>query len=510
MDSNGFWPPSLGIGLMYFPELHGLFERFGHVLDVIEIEPQTMWHRGRAGTVHRLDENAYTKLAALPQPKLLHGVGMPLASRQSVDWRQLPAWQHSIECLSPVWVSEHLAFMRTTDPASHNRAHVGSVDDLPHTHHAGFLLPPLQDWATVEAAVQQIRQLRDASGCPLAFEIAPNYLRPQAGDLADGLFYAQVAEQADCGILVDLHNLWCNECNGRARVEDVLAALPPERVWEIHFAGGQKAGNHWLDAHMGQAPDILFEIAEKWLPRLPRVGALVFEVMPEAWLAGRFDEVQLYEQLLRMRVLWDGRTGVVSNHPQPSRQDALLVADQVAPAPLDEAAGSFNDDWYQQFAAAVNRRSDALAWPFDADPGVAIYRELIDNVRGSMIADGLTLSWRLMMLTLGSEATDACLRDFWRMNWPQSFALDEMYAFAKQVTQWLDEGRLYVPHLQSVLAYELARAEQASPGRLAASEIRVAFDVHPVLLLEALMRGELPRHTPSEGLLYEVVVTATA
>ena len=81
--------------------------------------------------------------------------------------------------------------------------------------------------------------------------------------MPDGAFAAQVAEAADCGIVLDLHNLLCNERNGRQWVEGFLAAIPPHRVWEIHVAGGKSQRGFWLDAHSGLVePDLIAILAE--------------------------------------------------------------------------------------------------------------------------------------------------------------------------------------------------------------------------------------------------------
>jgi uncharacterized protein len=67
--------------------------------------------------------------------------------------------------------------------------------------------------------------------------------------MPDGVFVGAVAESADCGILLDLHNVFANGVNGRQPVEDFLAQLPLDRVWEIHLAGGFDMEGLWLDAH---------------------------------------------------------------------------------------------------------------------------------------------------------------------------------------------------------------------------------------------------------------------
>jgi uncharacterized protein (UPF0276 family) len=52
--------------------------------------------------------------------------------------------------------------------------------------------------------------------------------------MPDGEFFAAIAEAADCGVLLDLTNLWVNDRNGRANIGDVLAKLPLQRVLEVH------------------------------------------------------------------------------------------------------------------------------------------------------------------------------------------------------------------------------------------------------------------------------------
>jgi len=61
---------------------------------------------------------------------------------------------------------------------------------------------------------------------PIAIETAVNYLRPRADELGDGEFVAAVAERADCGILLDLHNIYCNALNGRQSVDPVRVGAP--------------------------------------------------------------------------------------------------------------------------------------------------------------------------------------------------------------------------------------------------------------------------------------------
>ena len=113
---------------------------------------------------------------------------------------------------------------------------------------------------------------------PFAVETGVNYLRPRPDELSDGAFVRSVVTAADCGILLDLHNVWANERNGRQGVREFLAELPLERVWEVHLAGGLEVDGYWLDAHSGPIPPALLDLARDVVAKLPSLGAVVFEI----------------------------------------------------------------------------------------------------------------------------------------------------------------------------------------------------------------------------------------
>jgi uncharacterized protein len=196
---------------------------------------------------YRLDRKIFDRIDRYRQPKIIHSVGLPIGGTLPLNESYLNCLIESIEVVKPVWVSEHLSFNRTRNKQGE--------------FNTGFLLPPLQTPDAVNIAAENIKYLRDRLSVPFAFETGVNYLQPLAGEMTDGNFFAAVAEAADCGILLDLHNLWCNEKNGRSSVRDVIAELQSDRVWEIHLAGGQYEQEYWLDAHSGIVPTSVMDLA---------------------------------------------------------------------------------------------------------------------------------------------------------------------------------------------------------------------------------------------------------
>lgn len=148
--------------------------------------------------------------------------------------------------------------------------------------------------------------------------------------------------------------------------------------------------------------------------------------------------------------------------------------------------------WEQSLGMLVNGRDLSTACvPYanlSDDPGVPVYKSLVESFRAGTLAEGLTLSYRLLVLTLGENATLSLMQEFWANHWPEPFAFDEMLGFATFLRQRMSEGTLVVTFLDNVLNYELANAQVQQTGK----DQFVPFDCEPIALLGALSQGQLP------------------
>jgi uncharacterized protein (UPF0276 family) len=464
-------PRELGVSIVWWPELEPLLSAVPELLDALEVEPQALWVESpHADRPYRIEEDALAQVLAHPQPKLAHGVGFPVGSARRPDRRAFPTLVRSIEELDAAWASEHLGVNRALGPEG--------------LHATGFLLPPRQTEAGVEEAAASIRSTAAELPVPFAFETGVNYLRPREDELDDGAFAAAVAEAADCGILLDLHNLYVNERNGRQPAREFVAQLPLERVWEVHVAGGFEFQGYWLDAHSGRMPEPLVELAEEVIPQLPALGALTFELLPDFFPDFGIDGVA--RELVLLRRLWQRRATAVA----PPRQRTPLPALAGGPSPLE---------WEDALGAAVaGRPTEALGAELASDPGVGVLRELVHELRAGMTVDALRLTARLLALSLGPEGLRALLEEHWERTPPALFAATEAEAFAR----FLAERRPPVPYLPDVLAFE--RAWLAARSGAAGRHVVLAHD--PDRLLAPLAQGRLPEAPPAGR--FEVVVEA--
>jgi uncharacterized protein (UPF0276 family) len=467
--------PDLGVGMIYMPGLEPLVEAAQDLLDVIEIEPQTSWYRHGSGYGQR--EEFLQRVERMPQRKLVHGVGFPIGGTVPPDPAAVRLVGETVRRLSAPWVSEHLSFNR--------------VEETGREYGTLFLLPPIQTPDSVAVAARSIASMRALLSAPIAFETGVNYLRRQPGEMSDGAFFAAVAEAADCGILLDLHNLWCNEKNGRQPVLEVVGELPLHRVWEMHLAGGQEMDGYWLDAHSGPAPDELLELAATVVPGLPVLHALNFEMMPTYLTSGRVTIDRVLSQLESLRGLWESR-GLASSRLPAVASRGLAAFAEGLPRPAE---------WESMLGRAVlgfERTSSTRHAPVWTDPGIGVIRTVVGRTRAGMVADALPGTVRLVLLTAGENWLQELFGGFWRSASPEQFAGVEAEAFGRYLLRHGGD----IPYLADIAALELAVLRARGSGT--AQQVPLSCD--PFVLLDALARGILPPRDASGP--YEVVVPA--
>ncbi|GGV50774.1 hypothetical protein GCM10010495_80580 [Kitasatospora herbaricolor] len=470
----------LGVGLTYVPGLDRITDACADLLDVVEVEPQTLWRSRTDGGI-TLDEEALRRIADLPGARLLHGVGNPVGGCRPPDRGHIALVGELAERLGAPWVSEHLAFNRVGGPGEGFRT--------------GFMLPPCPTPGGSRRGIRSVRTMAAALPVPLAVEIGANYLRPRPGELSDGEFARRVAEGSGCGLLLDLHNVLANERNGRGGVDEVLAALPLERVWEVHLAGGTEYRGYWLDAHSGLPDEELTALAERILPRLPALRAVLFEVTPSA--VPQLDPAAVRELLARMRAMWPDGAPLPPLRPLPPVLPGQSPRSPAGPSP-GGAYGSYGgpadrvdpEEWEEALGGlAIGREpGNALARELAEDPAIGLIRDLVTEFRGSALAGSLRWTVRLLLLSVGGPGTRELLDGYVLACPPQLFATEEAFAFAAHLRRL----RPRVRWLEDVLELDLGLIRAQIDGQ--PCTVRLGTD--PTALMADLGAGRLPVDPP--------------
>jgi uncharacterized protein (UPF0276 family) len=183
----------------------------------------------------------------------LHGVSLSLGSDEPIAPAYLDRLAALVEQVEPVIVSDHLCWTRLGAHNSHD------LLPLPFTEEA------------VEVAAAKIRRVQERVGRRMLVENVSTYLRYRDSTMSEWEFVAAVAEAADCGLLLDINNIYVNGRNHGFDPQEYLDGLPVARVGQFHVAGHQDHGDVVLDTHDQPVTD---EVWNLFGAAIRRFGAL--------------------------------------------------------------------------------------------------------------------------------------------------------------------------------------------------------------------------------------------
>ncbi len=272
---NAFTDHGIGIGLRIPHYRHILEEK--PVVDWFEIISENyMVDAGRPLAV--LDR-------ILEQYRVVqHGVSMYFGNAARPNRDHLKKLKALTKRTKTPWLSDHLCW--------------GSVDGR-YTHD---LLPMPYTWEAVEWTARNIREVQDFTGLPVAVENVSSYAEFHASEMNEWEFLCEVVERADCGILLDVNNIYVSSKNHRFDPYLYLNAVPAERVAQIHIAGHTKFERYLLDTHDHPVLDPVWKMYAHAIKRVGRTATLLEwdDRIPS------FDEVHR-EALKATKFLPDGR-----------------------------------------------------------------------------------------------------------------------------------------------------------------------------------------------------------
>ncbi len=190
-------------------------------------------------------------------PVVMHGVSLSIGSSDPLDRRYLDELAALAGRIEPAWVSDHLCWTGVGGHNSHD------LLPLPYTEEA------------LDHVVSRVGAVQERLGRRIALENASSYLCFAGSTLSEWEFLAEVAVRADCGILLDVNNVYVSSANHGFDAEKYVAALPAERVWQIHLAGHSDRGTHLLDTHSRPVCEEVWALYRFATRRVGAVASLV-------------------------------------------------------------------------------------------------------------------------------------------------------------------------------------------------------------------------------------------
>jgi hypothetical protein len=191
------------------------------------------------------------------RPIVAHGVSLSLGATDPLNARYLDDLAVLVARFEPMWVSDHLCW------GSYGRNYAHDLLPLPYTEEA------------LAHVVGRVTAVQERLGRQILVENVSSYVTFAHSTMPEWEFLAAVAERADCGILLDVNNIYVSAVNHGFDAEAYLAGVPVDRVGQIHLAGHTDHGTHLLDTHDHPVRAEVWDLYRSAVRRFGRVSTLV-------------------------------------------------------------------------------------------------------------------------------------------------------------------------------------------------------------------------------------------
>ncbi len=274
---NRFGLPDLGVGL-------GL--RTVHYARILEARPEVDWFEIISENYMQTAGRPLHYLDAIADryPIAMHGVSLSIGSTDPLDRAYLTELRALRDRTRARWVSDHLCWTGVAGKNTHD------------------LLPMPYSEEALAHVVGRVRAVQDILGAPLALENPSTYVEFAGKSMREWEFLARLAEEADCALLLDVNNVFVSAYNHGFDPSTYLAAIPFDRVVQLHVAGHTNRGTHIVDTHVGPVENDVWQLLGKaW----HRTGGASVLLEWDAEIPG-FDET--HAEALRAREFIGGAT----------------------------------------------------------------------------------------------------------------------------------------------------------------------------------------------------------
>ncbi len=234
--------PDLGIGV-------GL--RTVHFAHVLEKRPAVDWFEIISENFMDTGGRPIWVLDQIAEryPIVMHGVSLSIGSTDPLDLTYLERLAKLAERVNAKWISDHLCWTGVAGRNLHD------------------LLPLPYDEECLAHVVLRVKEVQERLERPIVIENPSSYVEFARSHMSEWEFLARLAEEADCGLLLDVNNVYVSSVNHDFDPAEYIDAIPAERVVQYHLAGHTNHGTHIVDTHSDHVIDAVWQLYERAVAR---------------------------------------------------------------------------------------------------------------------------------------------------------------------------------------------------------------------------------------------------
>jgi uncharacterized protein (UPF0276 family) len=191
-------------------------------------------------------------------PIMLHGVSLNIGSTDPLRLDYLKKLKVLAEETQPLWVSDHLCWTGVEGENLHD------LLPIPYTEEA------------LAHVVERVKQVQDILGRRILLENVSSYVSYKHSEMPEWEFVAELARRADCGILLDVNNVFVSATNHGFDPKKYLDGIPVDRVRQMHLAGYSEQDTGFLiDTHDHPVTSPVWDLYRESVRRFGAVPALI-------------------------------------------------------------------------------------------------------------------------------------------------------------------------------------------------------------------------------------------
>ncbi len=239
---------SRGVGINYRSDIAADIWKEIDKIDFLEVYTEKFFIK---------DDDPLLQKIITQVPLVLHGLDLSIGSTETIDADYQRKITHVLNEQKYEWFSDHLSLTQQS-----------GVE-------VGHLMPIQFSEAVVETVVDKIKIIASLSKQPFLLENITYYYPIPGGDLTETQFISTILEKADCGMLLDVNNLYINSINHRYDPREYLKQIPLDRVVELHVAGGSYKFDMLVDTHANAVWKEVWELLDDVLKITPAKGIII-------------------------------------------------------------------------------------------------------------------------------------------------------------------------------------------------------------------------------------------
>jgi len=219
-----------GLGLGLRKDLRkNILELGTGLINWLEIVPENYIYRGG------INQKNFQEVLSSNIPLIPHGVNLSIGTapdeghRVAYDKYLLEGLKNLFTQIQPPWFSDHISCTRI------NSIYLQDLIPVPRTFEA------------VEVVANNIKFLQDYFQLPFLIENPSYYSDLIEPELNEADFINKILASSDCGLLLDVNNVFVNASNHGYSALDFIDSLDLERVVQVHIAGHLENYKCWIN-----------------------------------------------------------------------------------------------------------------------------------------------------------------------------------------------------------------------------------------------------------------------